>query len=227
MKTIAVIPVKEKSERVENKNFKEFADGLNLLEFKLNQVKESNCFDEVYISSDAEKGKILADRFGFSFVKRDAYFCNNITPWSEVIHHVASSIPVNDDDHIAWIHTTSPLFNRYKEAVEKYHEILKDGFDGLAAVNSFKEFIVTDKGRPYNYNWGVWHDYSQNLEKLSRITGALFITKKEEMIRNRYVISRKPYWFETSNFEAVDLDTPYDFKLAQFLYKYGLDLNNA
>jgi CMP-N-acetylneuraminic acid synthetase len=34
MRIVAVIPVKQKSDRVENKNFREFADGFSLIEIK-------------------------------------------------------------------------------------------------------------------------------------------------------------------------------------------------
>ena len=64
----------------------------------------------------------------------------------------------------------------------------------------------------------VWHEYSQQLESLFRVTYALFIAKKEEMIKNRYVTSRKPYLFKCTPYESVDIDNLYDFKLAQLLY---------
>ena len=37
---------------------------------------------------------------------------------------------------------------------------------------------------------------------------------------NRYVISKNPYYLETSNFEGFDIDTLAEFKLAQLMYKF-------
>jgi CMP-N,N'-diacetyllegionaminic acid synthase len=220
MRKVAVIPVKLKSDRVQNKNFKEFADGYSLLEFKIAQVLNEGCFDQVYISSNSPQGKELAEKYGLKHIEREDYFCSNDVSWSDVIHHVASSLPEDDDVAVAWCHTTSPLFWRYHDVLKKYEELLaaKSGYDGITTVTEFSEFLLTEKSRPFNYNWGIWHDYSQYMEKLYRVTGALFITTKGEMIKNRYVMSKKPFLYVTKPFEGLDVDTNFDFILAQKIY---------
>ena len=37
------------------------------------------------------------------------------------------------------------------------------------------------------------------------------------MLKNRYVISKNPYLFEVNDFEAIDIDSEYDFELAKIL----------
>ena len=75
--------------------------------------------------------------------------------------------------------------------------------DGLISVERFKKFIVTKDKLPLNYAWGVWHPYSQNLNELYSITGALFMMRLKQFKTNRYVISKNPYYLETSNFEDL------------------------
>lgn len=229
MKIVAVIPVKDKSERVESKNFTNFVDGVSLFELKLQHLVDAKVFDEIYISTNSARAKNIATKYdNIRILERDDYFCNNITSWSDVIHEVVSSIPESDDTSIAWCHTTSPLFNNYKEAVEKYKEVISSNeHNGLTTVSKLTEFIVSEKARPVNYHWGVWHEYSQNLDKLYSITGALFITTKAEMIKNRYVCSTKPYLFEVNDFEAIDIDTMYDFKMAQLMFKNKKELTES
>ena len=41
MRIVAVIPVKDKSERVESKNFTEFAKGISLFELKIKHLIDS------------------------------------------------------------------------------------------------------------------------------------------------------------------------------------------
>ena len=221
MKVVAVIPVKEKSERVESKNFTEFVDGISLFELKLQHLVNSKAFDEIYVSTNSPRAKEISAKYNnIKIIDRDDYFCNNITSWSDVIHEVALSIPEEDDTTIAWCHTTSPLFSRYAECVDRYKSVIHNNeYNGLMTVSNLMEFIVSDKARPVNYHWGVWHEYSQNLDKLYAITGALFIANKSEMVKNRYVASTKPYLFEVNDFEAIDIDTMYDFKMAQLMYK--------
>jgi len=218
MRIVAVIPVKETSDRVENKNFEEFEEGKSLTELKIRHLKASDVFEKIYVSSDAKKAHDLADKYDLTFIERDKRYCNNIVSWSDVIFEVVNSLPEEDETTVAWCHTTSPLFENYKACVEKYRDLDKTKYNGLVTVARFAEFILSEKAKPINYHWGVWHEYSQNLDKLYTITGALFVAPKKEMLKNRYVISTRPYLYEVSPFEAIDIDTEYSFKLAQLMW---------
>jgi CMP-N-acetylneuraminic acid synthetase len=223
MSIYAVIPVKGTSERVLSKNFRPFVDGMSLTELKVKQTIESGAFADVFISSDSDEAEALAKKYGIGFIRRAAEYCNNRIPWSDVIHHVAESLPIGDDDYVCWSHTTSPLFDRFKEAAEALGEQRDYGFDGLVSVAPMNEYIVTEKGRPINYAWGAWHPYTQDVERLFRISGAVYMATKGDMVRYRYVLGLKPYLWQTSNYEAIDVDTDYDFKLAQLLYQHRAD----
>ena len=220
MKTIAVVPVKAVSERVESKNFKVFSGSDSLFSLLIKKLRACSEIDKIYVSSDKLSIKDFVEESGCEFLLRDVTYCNNVTPWSDVITHVISSLPEDDDVSVAWCHTTSPLFDRYEEAIQVY----KDNFErkianGLLTVARMSEFIVTERKIPMNYAWGPWHPYSQNLEKIYSVTGALFVAKKEEMIRNRYVISKDPFLFETTPYEAIDVDTPFDFAVAKLMFE--------
>ena len=120
MKKIAVIPVKEKSERVESKNFREFFKGKSLFDLLIEKLIHSNTFDKIYVSSNSHTLKEKINSLGIEFISRDDSFCNNDIPWSDVIAHVAESIPEKDDSILAWCHTTSPLFTDYDKAMKKF-----------------------------------------------------------------------------------------------------------
>ena len=216
---IAVIPVKDKSERVPNKNFRPFTDeGLSLLDLTIKKLSALSNLDHIYISTDKENIEI-PKKENITILKRDKIFCNNVTPWSEVIFNVVNSIPEKEDTTILWVHTTTPLFNFYKEALETYINLDKDIKNSLVAVEKFKEFVVDNKGRPINYMYGVWHKYSQDLPELFKITGALFINKLSDMKRNRYVIGTNPYLFEVPPEFCLDIDNQWQFNFAQIIYK--------
>ena len=224
MGVYAVIPVKGNSERVISKNFRPFADGISLTELKVQQTVASGVFADVFISSDSEEAAVIAKKYGVSFIRRDTAYCNNQIPWSDVIHHVVESLPVANDDSICWSHSTSPLFWKFREAVNTYEGNFAQGFNGLVGVTRLNEYILTERARPVNYAWGVWHPYTQDVEKLYRVSGAVYIAPRFEMLRCRYVVPQSPYLYVTSPFEAVDVDTEYDFKLAQLLYRNRDDI---
>jgi len=220
MRIVAVVPVKKFSERVESKNFRDFVDGHSLFSLLINKLIDTPEIDEIYVSSNAENIQEEVEKLGCKFIYRDDNYCNNEVSWSDVIAHVASSLPEKDNTSVAWCHTTSPLFDEYSEAIQSYKKSLSDGnFDGLVTVSELSDFVISEKLQPLNYSWGPWHKYSQHLESFFCITGALFITSKEQMIQNRYVISKNPKLFNVSKFKSIDIDDEYDFKLAQLLFK--------
>ena len=52
---VALIPVREGSQRVKNKNFIDFAGCRSLLDIKIDHLKQAGCFDRIYISSDSDR----------------------------------------------------------------------------------------------------------------------------------------------------------------------------
>ena len=52
---VALIPVREGSQRVKGKNFIPFCNGKSLLEIKINALKEADCFDHIYVSNDSNR----------------------------------------------------------------------------------------------------------------------------------------------------------------------------
>tara|TARA_Y100000589_G_C26957097_1_gene549013 strand:- start:259 stop:594 length:336 start_codon:yes stop_codon:yes gene_type:complete len=91
-KIVAIIPVKEKSERVPNKNFRKFTDdGVSLLDLTIKKLSKVNNLDHIYISTD-KADLSNSNNKNITILKRDKDYCNNVTPWSEVIFNVFSSI---------------------------------------------------------------------------------------------------------------------------------------
>ena len=57
MKIVAVIPVKEISERVKSKNLRDFYNGESLLKILIKKLKKCKEIEKIYISSNSEKLK--------------------------------------------------------------------------------------------------------------------------------------------------------------------------
>ena len=216
---IAIIPVKEKSERVINKNFKVFYKGLSLLEYKIEQLIKIKTIDRIIISSNSKKAKKIATKYKIEFVNRPDYYCDNKVSWSEVIEYVITSIKkTKGNEIIMWCHTTSPLFNEYNKGIKLFLKSEKKGFDSLVSVNEFNEFLLDANANPINYNWGPWHKYSQNLKSnYFTVNGALFIARKSTYQYLKYVIGKNPIMMKTKKQNSLDIDNNIDFNYAKFL----------
>jgi len=219
-KIVAVIPVKEKSDRVPNKNFRPFnSRGESLLDITVNKLTKLSSIDHIYISTDKSELN-LNEGSKISIIKRDKMFCNNVVPWSDVINNVINSIPEDDESVVMWCHTTAPLFDFYEEALIKFLQLDHINFNSLVVVEKLKEFIIDEKGMPWNYMYGIWHKYSQDLPNLYKVAGSLFINKLSEMKKTKYVINSNPYLFEIDSKFSIDIDNEWEFELAQILYKH-------
>ena len=60
---------------------------------------------------------------------------------------------------------------------------------------------------------------SQDLPNVVALNFGVTVVRKEDLIRNCNIIGKKPQFVVTDEIEAVDIDTPLDFYIAEQLYK--------
>ncbi|HHT9105583.1 MAG TPA: cytidylyltransferase domain-containing protein [Candidatus Wujingus californicus] len=209
--TVAVVPVREGSSRIKDKNFVPFGKHATLLENKIQHLKSAKCFNHIYVSSDSQRVKNIAENCGVEFLYRDPVMCTSKPRWDEVIVAILNTVPGNP--HVVWAMVTSPLFIRYKEAVEVYLSNLNE-YDSLVGVKPIREYLVDDKGRPLFYSFGIWHPYSNEIKPLFAINDVIFIARKLDQIYWRYWIGRKPSLFHCDPVESIDINFPEDLELA-------------
>ena len=219
----ALVPVKGDSERVKKKNLTNFA-GSNLYKIKIKQLKKTNCFKKIVISSENKKILKYARDNGFDTHLRDKYFSTSSVPMSEVYKNIASQLK---GDYIAWINVTNPLCDEfiYQSAVKKFKEISKNYDCFLSAVNNQQNFFY--KKKPINFKRSPW-PRSQDLEPLLTLPFAISILKRKDMVKWGSCVGKKPYFYKLNSLVATDIDDQYSFKIAELLYKnklFGLKKN--
>ena len=60
---------------------------------------------------------------------------------------------------------------------------------------------------------------SQNLKGVFKHVPAIAIMSKKKIIKSRNVLGKKPFKMFLTKPESFDIDTMYDFKLAEMFYK--------
>lgn len=213
---VAVIPVREGSERIKDKNFKPFAGEKSLLHLKIRQLKEAGCFKAIYISSDSGKARAIAKEESVEFLERGERFCRSDIRWDEVTDHILGTVP--GDPIVAWTMTTAPMFIDYKKALDAWAAAGAE-YNSVLTVLKSREYLLDAKGRPINCNFGFWHSYTGELDPHFVITGSLYAARKSDQLRWHYWIGTKPLLFEISKFECVDVDYDDDFRFAEFLHR--------
>jgi len=209
---VAVIPVRVGSTRIKRKNFQPFGGYKTLIHQKVDHLKNSASINKIYLSSNDDEVKAIANECNVEFLKREDYFCESEARWDEVVTHIVESIP--GTPHVLWALATSPLFVRYEDAINEYISGLEEGYDSLIGVKKINEYLIDEVGRPLFYAFGPWHPYTTEFKQMFAINDVVFIAPKALQIKFRYWFGRKPKLFECDSIESIDVNFPDDLKLA-------------
>lgn len=212
MSITAIVPVREGSRRLKNKNIAPFA-GTNLLINKIRQLKQVEEIDAIVVSSDSEIMLQMAADEGVMTHKRAVEYCDEVSkPFGEVVAHICENAPGDD---IIWAPCTAPLVTpkHYREAIRLYYEALADGYDSLVSMEKFQRFLWDDNG-PMNYELGIKHVPSQQLKPLYFCTYGVLVAPRLKMIEWRYFHGTNPYRFILDKRTSVDVDDGLDLACA-------------
>jgi len=213
----AIIPAKTNSGRVLNKNWREFHDNKCLVEIKIEQLTDAG-FSDIYVSCEDESKRSLVESSGASFILRNDDYTKDSMHWSDVVTEVISSVPCTDEEDIAWVPPCVPLFGAKDFAVAKHlWETMDSDFDCLITVKKFKEFVLDEKGKPLNFSFGRWHEWSQDLPQWFILESPIHIMKKSTYLRCKYYIGERPYLHIVPS-PSIDIDVLEEFELAQEIY---------
>ena len=158
----AVIPVRLSSSRIDQKVLLPIGDdNISLLEWKIKQLQEILGNEQIFVSTESDQLKDIAQKRGVQIHHRDHYLSDgHKATFSEVITGIVKDIPF---EHIAWVTAVVPLMKptEYKDAFQQYFEQTVNLFpDKLAICDntsllSFNElrhkakFIATEISRKY------------------------------------------------------------------------------
>ncbi len=214
MKIKALVAVRSGSQRVQNKNIRPFA-GSSLLEIKLQQLLNIRSLDGVVVNSNDDRMLDIARKMGCEVVKRDAYYASNEVSMSEVYKNMAENF---DGDIVVYANVTNPLLKNYtlEKAIETYLMHSED-YDSLNSAHLIKEFLFKD-GHALNYDLEK-QPRSQDLPDIYALNFAINIIERDNMIRCKNVVGKRPYIWGIDEVEATDIDNPIDFEFAEYMYR--------
>jgi CMP-N-acetylneuraminic acid synthetase len=213
-KLTAVIPIRQGSQRVPNKNFKNFADS-NLLEIKIKQLKNVKLIDNIIVNTDSDVAITIAKKHNVGYYKRESYYasseCSNAEHWKNLAE-------TTDTDYIMHTPCTAPMIlsDTYMNCIHSYFN-LKSEYDSVNTVKLVKEFMWLGKN-PINYDTKKSPN-SQLLPDIKALTFGVSIISKDLMLKKSNVVGINPYLYTLDDFESIDIDTLLDFEFAEFLYK--------
>ena len=223
MELTAVIAVRGGSTRVKDKNARSFA-GDSLLGIKIEQLKKVNDIQEIVVTSDSDRLLEIARLHGVVPKKRPLIYCDEKSvSFNEVVKYIASE-QVNTQ-YMMWAPCVCPLVSDYymKDGIEIYKKQIAGEIpgEGICTVTPFKEYLVGEEG-PINYSVESFVR-SQDLPDWHYIINGFFIAQTRQMYDWGFIYGKNPYRYSIPKADAMDIDDPIDFEIAEMLYlrKFG------
>lgn len=212
----AIIPVKENSSRLPNKNILPFGES-NLLIHKIRQLKQVKGINDIVVSSDSEDMLKMAADEGVQAMKRPKEYADESVPFGMFLEYLSEILP---NEHVMWSCVTSPLVEvyLYDKAIKLYYEKKEEGYDSLITVLPCKSYYMNDEG-PINFEVGLKHQNSEYLKPIYHFTNGINICPKKKLAEWHYNYGPNPYRLEVNKREAIDIDDIYDYVCARAMEK--------
>ena len=215
MKIVAIVPIKSKSKRLKNKNFKEI-NGKPLYKYLLDKLKFTN-FDEVYVDSDSSEIEKYCRLNNYKFIKRLPKLALDSANGNDLLNFHSKVIKA---DIYFQLFVTAPLLKTktINNCIEKIKKNNK--YDSILTSKSIHTWFWY-KGRPVNYDPKIL-PRSQDASPLIFETTGLYGIRDKILKKKKARIGNKPYFYEVSDEEAIDLDNLKDLEYLEYYVKQNL-----
>ena len=212
MKTVAFVPIKLNNQRLPGKNIKRFSDGTSLITYFLKTLLTVQEFEEIYVfCSDEAIKEYLVD--GVQFCKRPDYLDSQCATPQDIITEFMKLV---EADVYAVCHCTSPFVtsDRISQCCKK---VINDGYDSSFLGEKIQKLLWDSGCNAVNFTPDNI-PRTQDLEPLYAEVSAAYVFRKDMFTSFRRRIGPNPYIVEISGVEAVDIDYPEDFEIANAIY---------
>ncbi len=223
LKNIAIIPARSGSKGLPDKNIMQL-NGKPLLVYSIEAALSSGCFDTVMVSTDSEEYADIARNGGAEVpFLRSAATSSDTASSADVILEVLDRYETQGRtfDTFCLLQPTSPL-RTDADIVESYR-IMSD-------KSAYSVVSVTELEHPLSWCGQLGEDNSldgfleraENVQRQAqkaffRPNGAMYIAEVKGYRKDQYFYSTGSYAYIMPRERSVDIDTEYDFRLAEFL----------
>ena len=219
MRTACFIPIKANSERVPGKNLK-LLNGKKLYHYICENAKEADVFDDIYIDTNSDEIAMYAEDHGCHAIDRMPELALNTANGNDLLvyHYTLFS----SYDYYFQLFATAPYLQ--PQSIKTCYDILTSSsvYDSCFTATKNHSFYWY-ANNPVNYRPEILPRSQDMLPVIEETTG-LYGISRESLEKYRCRIGRNPYMHIVDKFQAVDINTEEDFKIAEYVGKviYGL-----
>lgn len=225
-KTVALIPARGGSKRLPRKNILPFA-GCPLIAWTIKAAQNCKYIDKVIVSTDDVEIAEVSQKFGAEIpFLRPRHLASDGASSFVVAEHMLNWL--NEQKYhvetLCLLQPTSPLRNSkdLEDAFELYFANEADAVVGVCKAEHSPLWCNTlplDKNMNNFIRSDVKGKRSQDLPDYYRINGALYIYNTQQLLcKNEFYYNEKTFAYCMSNEHSIDIDTEFDFKIAEMIF---------
>lgn len=207
MKVVAVMPIKMNNERLPGKNTR-MLGGKPLLQYQLDNLLQVPQIDSVHVYCSNEAIVPFLPK-GVHFEQRSTELDLPTANFSQIFD---SFVKIHPADIYVFDHATAPFVS--VETIQECLAAVQSGeYDSAFCAVKIQDFLWQD-GAPLNFD-ATNVPRSQDIKPIYRETSGVYVFTHHvwETLHRR--IGEHPYVKEVSFREAVDINNPEDFRLAE------------
>ncbi len=215
----ALVPIKEHSERVPGKNFRDFC-GEPLFHHILKTLDRVYTVDQIVIDTDssriASEAPFLSRKI--RIIKRPPELCGDFVSTNKIFDYDLSQ---TEADIYIQTHVTNPTLKAetISRALIQFTSIEQE-YDSLFSVNCYHSRFYTHEGKAINHNPDELIR-TQDLNPVYEENSTLYIFTKESFQKRKQRIGVRPFLYITPLIESIDIDDEFRFRIAELLSLYA------
>ena len=203
------MPIKLKNERCPGKNTR-LLGGKPLLQYELDSLKQTGLCDSINVyCSDEAVVPFLPE--GVNFIQRPPFLDLPTSNFTQIFDNFIATV---EADIYVYAHATAPFIS--VETMKQCIESVKSGeYDSAFCAVKLQDYLWKN-GEPLNFD-ATNVPRTQDLEPIYQETSGVYVFTKEVYLNYRRRIGKKPFIKEVNFKEAIDIDNPEDFDLAEIM----------
>ena len=225
MKKICIIPARGGSERIPRKNIKDFL-GKPIIAYSIKAAIDSMLFDEVMVSTDDEEIAEIAKNFGAKTpFLRSKYNSNNFASTVDVLIEVLDWYSKSGQkfEYGCCLYPIAP-FATPELLAENYIRLFKEKCDVVFPVLAYSHPIQRALKLNENNKISLFFNQdqftrSQDLETTYHDSGQFYWFEIEKLLLSKSLFSENAMGVKVSEFQAQDIDSMEDWKMAEMKYR--------
>ena len=228
MNIVALIPAKSTSQRVKHKNIKKLA-GVPLMAYTIRAAIDSDCFEQVIVSTDSLTYSYIAEQYGATVIMRPEIYASPMSPDIDWVHYTMRQIwEAVMPFAFALLRPTSPfrLVTTIRRAVAQFEATRPDSIRAVERViqhpgkmwylrgSRLFPLLMSPEDEP-------WHSQqTQSLPEVWVQNASLEIANTRMMFDTKTIAGTNVEAFHTIGVEGFDINTAWDFIRAEYLIKH-------